>query len=61
MTGQPFCKKCGGIGVREIARFTVPYIWQGQLKYASILPVAAPCPCAFEFQMQLEAERPQPA
>lgn len=61
MTGQPKCPKCDGIGVREIARFTVPYVWQGKLKYASILPVAVPCSCAFEFQMALETERPQPA
>lgn len=61
MSGQPKCQKCDGIGVREIARFTIPYVWQGKLKYASIQPVPAPCSCAFEFQMLLEQQRPQPA
>lgn len=61
MTAAPPCPRCLGIELREIARITAPYIWRGQLKYASIMPVPVPCECAFKRQMQLEAERPRPA
>lgn len=59
MTGQPQCPRCSGLGIRQIAAVTVPYLWQGQIKLASILPIAAPCGCAFQRQMDIEAGRPR--
>lgn len=61
MSGEPECPRCDGLGIRQIAAVTVPYLWQGQIKLASVLPVVAPCACAYRRQMQLEQERPRPA